>query len=152
MKVLSVISAGTALAAVAEGFSLTMNGAPAGRSALAAQYKSIMSIHSGLSSGGGSRMAYPTMMPPPTDPDPEVRPPSSRDGLGEVVVVESSGGRRREIRVDLSVAGSPPEALGQILARNSVRRAQAARYCAAYLLGDDGTFEDSELQYVRNER
>jgi len=82
MRVLSVISAGTALAAVADGFSLTMNGAPAGRSALAAQYKNIMSIHSGLLSGGSSRMAYPTMMPPPTDPDPEVRPRRRGVGLG----------------------------------------------------------------------
>jgi len=47
-------------------FSLTMNG----RSPLAAQYKSIMSIHRGITSGG----SYPRMMaPPPGEPEPEVR-------------------------------------------------------------------------------
>ncbi|KAL7503499.1 hypothetical protein ACHAWX_000591 [Stephanocyclus meneghinianus] len=51
------------------GFSLQMSSS-LGRSALAQQYKSIMSIHHGLMSGG----VGPRMMPPPTDPEPEVDP------------------------------------------------------------------------------
>lgn len=49
--------------------SLSMNygGVPAGRSPLSQQYKSIMSIHRGISGGVYPRMA------PPGEPEPEVR-------------------------------------------------------------------------------
>ena len=52
----------------AEAFSLSMSSAspPAGRSALSQQYKSIMSVHHGISAG------YPRMAPP-GEPEPEVR-------------------------------------------------------------------------------
>ena len=49
-------------------FSMDMNMSIMGRSALSQQYKSVMSIHHGLNSGG----SYPRMAPP-GEPEPEVR-------------------------------------------------------------------------------
>ena len=134
MKVLSVVSAGAALASVADGFSLTMNGSPAGRSALAAQYKSIMSIHSGLGSGGAGRMAYPTMMPPPTDPDPEVRPSSFEGWVWGVcrvvrgrVVGRETRGRSLGGRTP-PVAGGPWADGGEEFPQDGYKRHDTSRY------------------------
>ena len=53
-------------------FSMDMNMSIMGRSALSQQYKSVMSIHNGLNSGGNSgSMSYPRMAP--GEPEPEVR-------------------------------------------------------------------------------
>ncbi len=66
MKLSTLLSAAL-LTGGASSFSLNMNG----RSPLSQQYKSIMSIHSGLTTGGMS--SYPRMAPPPGEPEPEVR-------------------------------------------------------------------------------
>ena len=54
-------------------FSLSMNNAGGQRSPLAAQYKSIMSIHRGITSSSNVGYHYPRMAPPPGEPEPEVR-------------------------------------------------------------------------------
>lgn len=81
-----------ALSGPAAAFSLSMNG---GRSPLAQQYKSIMSVHNGLSAANN----YPRMAPP-GEPEPEVDPrrknPDEQPQRGPVTmpVVDAESGQK----------------------------------------------------------
>jgi hypothetical protein len=71
MRLLSSAIVFLNLVVVGNAFDLAMSG----RSPLSSQYKSIMSIHRGLTSGGGSGSYYSSpRMAPPGEPEPEVRP------------------------------------------------------------------------------
>jgi ATP-dependent Clp endopeptidase proteolytic subunit ClpP len=78
-----------------EAFSLSMSSAspPAGRSALSQQYKSIMSVHHGISAG------YPRMAPP-GEPEPEVDPrrknPDDQPARGPVRMPVVDDGRSQK--------------------------------------------------------
>lgn len=68
------------LAGISSAFSLLTMNTSGQRSPLAAQYKSILSIHRGITSSSSSQGSsnirggyYPRMAPPPGEPEPEVR-------------------------------------------------------------------------------
>ena len=93
------------LVGTSSAFSLSMN-TGGQRSPLAAQYKSIMSIHSGITSSSSyNNVGYPRMAPPPGEPEPEVRPSDVFcyiyvviRGSGSDVVVVVGGCRRSRQR------------------------------------------------------